>query len=399
MERPFSMAEYRDRIHNVQQSMGRAGIEVLLVADPANMNYLVGYDGWSFYVPQMVVVVGWDPEPYWIGRPQDANGARLTTWLSADHIRAYPETYIQSTDHHPMETVAALLRELHVDQRRIGLELDAYYFTAQSYLALQRFLPAATWLDASLLINWVRSVKSAAELALMREAAAIAQYAMETALAVIEPGVREADAAAQIFRAEIEGVGGLPGDYPAIVPLMPSMERTTASHLTWVDRSYQVGDVVNLELAGCRHRYHAPLARTLYLGTPPDDYRRLADVVLAGVDAALEAARPGAVCEEVEAAWRRSLAASGYEKASRLGYAVGVGYPPDWGEHTASLRAGDRTLLRPGMTFHLIAGMWVEPRGLEISETLAVTDTGVELLTHFTRDLLTKTEFPTGRSA
>ncbi len=399
MERPFSVGEYQARIHNVQQSMGRAGIEVLLVADPANMNYLVGYDGWSFYVPQMVVVVGWDPEPYWIGRPQDANGARLTTWLSADHIRAYPETYIQSTDHHPMETVAALLRELHLDQRRVGLELDAYYFTAQSYLALQRLLPAATWLDASLLVNWVRSVKSPAELALMREAAAIAQYAMETALAVIEPGVREADAAAQIFRAEIEGLEGLPGDYPAIVPLMPSMERTTASHLTWVDRSYQVGDVVNLELAGCRHRYHAPLARTLYLGTPPDDYRRLADVVLAGVDAALEAARPGAVCEEVEAAWRRCLAASGYEKASRLGYAVGVGYPPDWGEHTASLRAGDRTLLRPGMTFHLIAGMWVEPRGLEISETLAVTDTGVELLTHFTRDLLTKTEFPTGRSA
>lgn len=399
MAGPFSMAEYRDRIHNVQQSMGRAGIEVLLVAEPANMNYLAGYDGWSFYVPQMVVVVGWDPEPYWVGRPQDANGAQLTTWLSPDHIRSYPETYVQSPDHHPMEVVAALLRELHVDQRRLGLELDAYYFTAQSYLALQRLLPAATWLDASLLVNWVRSVKSPAELALMREAAAIAQYAMETALAVIEPGVREADAAAQIFRAEIEGLEGLPGDYPAIVPLMPSMERTTASHLTWVDRSYQVGDVVNLELAGCRHRYHAPLARTLYLGTPPDDYRRLADVVLAGVEAALEAARPGAVCEEVEAAWRRCLAASGYEKASRLGYAVGVGYPPDWGEHTMSLRAGDRTLLRPGMTFHLIAGMWIEPRGLEISETLAVTDTGVELLTHFTRDLLTKTDFPTGRSA
>ncbi len=399
MEGPFNIAEYRERIQQVQQRMDRAGMEALLVADPANMNYLAGYDGWSFYVPQMVIVVESDPEPYWIGRPQDANGARLTTWLSSDHIRSYPEAYIQSADHHPMEVVATLLRELRLDRRPIGLELDAYYFTAAAYLALQRLLPAAAWRDASLLVNWVRSVKSPAELTLMREAAAIAQYAMETALAVIEPGVQEADAAAQIFRAEIEGVEGLPGDYPAIVPLMPSMERTTASHLTWVDRIYQVGDVVNLELAGCRHRYHAPLARTLYLGTPPDDYRRLADIVLTGVDAALQAVRPGAVCEEVEAAWRRCLAASGYEKASRLGYAVGIGYPPDWGEHTMSLRAGDRTLLRPGMTFHLIAGMWIEPRGLEISETVAVTETGVEVLTHFTRDLLTKTDFPTGRSA
>ena len=395
----FPAAEYQQRLGKIRGEMERVGAEVLLVADPANMNYLSGYDGWSFYVPQVLVVLGSEPAPFWMGRPQDTSGARLTTWLPDDHIRSYPESFIQSLDHHPMEAVADLLRELGADHSRIGIELDAYYFTAQAYLALLRALPASTLLDASLLVNCVRLTKSPAELAYMRQAASIAQHAMATAFEVIEPGVRECDAAAAIFAAEIGGTADVPGDYPAIVPLMPSLERTTTSHLTWTDRCYEVGDVVNLELAGCSHRYHAPLARTLYLGTPPPAYRDLADVVLEGVEAALATIAPGAACEEVEAAWRRRLQAGGYEKASRLGYAVGIGYPPDWGEHTASLRAGDRTVLQPGMTFHLIAGMWAPPMGLELSETLAVTEAGCEVLTTFTRDLLTKDRFPTGRPA
>ena len=81
-------------------------------------------------------------------------------------------------------------------------------------------------------------------------------------------------------------------------------------------------------------------------------------------------------CEAVEAAWRGYIARFGLEKASRIGYSVGLGYPPDWGEHTMSLRPGDTTELEPGMAFHMICGMWMDDWGFEASETFVVTDVG-----------------------
>ena len=77
----------------------------------------------------------------------------------------------------------------------------------------------------------------------------------------------------------------------------------------------------------------------------------------------------------------------GIEKDSRLGYATGLGYPPDWGEHTMSIRKNDMTVLEPNVTFHMIAGMWMDSWGLEISETINVTENGCELLCDLSRDL------------
>ena len=111
------------------------------------------------------------------------------------------------------------------------------------------------------------------------------------------------------------------------------------------------------------------------------------EAVLEGIAAALEAARPGNTCEEVEAAWRRVIARYGIEKESRCGYAVGLSYPPDWGERTMSLRPGDRTVLEAGMTFHLIPAIWRDDWGLEITETFHVTAGGAEPFCSYPRQL------------
>ncbi len=388
MALPFDRSEYAARIAAVEQEMARRGLDALLISDPANMNYLTGYDGWSYYVPQAVVVVGGEEQPYWFGRPQDANGARLTTWLDDEHISSYPETHIHQPDRHPMDVAAQLLERLGCGAKTIGVEMDACYFSAQAYARLTQHLPNAQFQDAKLLVNWKRLVKSPAELDLMRKAARIADHAMEVARRSIAVGRRESDAAAAVYRAEISGVDGIMGDYTALAPLMPSNERTSASHLSVVDRRYAAGDRVTVELAGCHQRYHAPLARTFSLGKPPARLADLAAAVVEAMDSALAAVRPGTSCAGVEAAWRRVFTRHGYEKDSRLGYAVGLGYPPDWGEHTANLRAGDETVLAPNMTFHMIAGMWFDDYGIELSETIAVTETGVEVLTNFERDLL-----------
>src|SRR5699024_9080637 len=125
----------------------------------------------------------------------------------------------------------------------------------------------------------------------------------------------------------------------------------------------------------------------MVIGKPTDQMRELEDVAVEGIEAALSVIKPGATCEEVELAWRQSIQKRGYEKESRIGYATGLNYPPDWGEHTASLRPGDKTVLEPNMVFHMIPGIWLDNIGIEISETFRVTETGVEVLANVDRKL------------
>jgi len=387
----FSKEEFLSRIKRTKESMDRAGVEVLIAADPANMNYLTGYDGWSFYVPQVVVLALEDEEPVWIGRGMDTAGARHTTFLDRERIIGYPDNYVQNPDRHPMNFVADFLKGRGWERKRVGLELDAYYFTARCHQELVKSLPQAAFVDANLLVNWIRLVKSDQEIEYMKQAGRIVEKVMRTAIETIRPGVRECDAVAEVYRAQVRGLPEFGGDYPAIVPMMPTGEKTSAPHLTWTDEPYRQDQAANLELCACRHRYHSPLARTIYLGPkPPPRLQELAGITVEGLNAALEAVRPGEICESVELAWRRVIARAGFEKESRIGYAMGLNYPPDWGEHTASLRAGDKTVLQENMTFHMIVGMWMEDYGFEASESFYVTGDGCRTLADFPRKLFVK---------
>ena len=105
----------------------------------------------------------------------------------------------------------------------------------------------------------------------------------------------------------------------------------------------------------------------------------------------LSAIRPGVLAEDVELAWRKVIERHGLKKESRIGYSIGVAYPPDWGEHTISLRPGDKSVLQPGNVLHSILGMWMDGWGIEVSETILVTETGCETLTNFPREIHAKT--------
>ena len=148
--------------------------------------------------------------------------------------------------------------------------------------------------------------------------------------------------------------------------------------------------MIYIKLGGCRHRYHAPLSRCVYLGEPTERMDTVAKVIAEGLQAVLAAARPGVVCGELAAVWSAVIGRHGIEKDSRIGYPVGIGYPPTWGELTCSLRAGDRTVLEPNMTFHCIPAIWMDTYGLVISESFVVTETGAETFATFPRQLFPK---------
>ena len=386
----FSTFEYKERIRKTKERMLQKGIDVLLITDPANISYLSGYDGWSFYVHQMLVLIVDEDQPMWIGREMDANAAKVTTWLYRDNIIPYPDDYVQSESKHPMDFVASILTEIGQDNRTIGVEMENYYFTAKCYEQLKKGLVNATFTDATLLVNWVRLIKSDAEIEYMKKAAIIVEKAMKAGIDLIQEGVRECDVAAKIFYTQITGTEEFGGDYPSIVPLLPSGEKTSTPHLTWTDERYKDGDAVILELAGCYKRYHSPLARTVQIGKPKAEMETLSKVAVEGINACLEMIRPGIACEEIEETWRKTIEKSGFVKESRLGYSMGLNYPPDWGEHTVSIRKGDKTILQPNMTFHLIPGLWLDNYGFEVSESIRITENGCETFAKLPRNLTLK---------
>lgn len=372
---PFSMEEYARRLARVRAAMSARGIDVLFVEDPSNMAWLTGYDGWSFYVHQGVVV-SLDRDPVWWGRGQDANGALRTVWMGGESVAGYADSYVQSATRHPMQDLAAHLRAMGYETARIGVELENYYFSAKAWLVLNEELPNARFEDATSLVNWQRIVKSDEEIAFMRKAARIAEKIVDGIVERIRPGVRKNDLVADILADAVRGIGDDWGDYAAIVPLLPSGADAAAPHLTWDGRPFETGAATFFEIAGCYRRYHTPFCRTVYLGRPPQEMLDAEKALVDGIEAGLEAARPGNRAGDVADALFTSLEKAGIRKDSRCGYPIGLSYPPDWGERTASFRRDDDTVLEAGMTFHFMPGLWMADWGLEITESILVRESG-----------------------
>ena len=255
---------------------------------------------------------------------------------------------------------------------------------------MNKNLPNASFKDVTALVNWQRAVKSEQELAYMRTAARFVERMHERILEKAEPGLRKSDLAAEIYDAGIRGTREFGGDYPAIVPLLPSGADASAPHLTWDDKPMKICEGTFFEIAGCYKRYHCPLSRTVFLGKPTQAFLDAEKATLEGMEAGLEAARPGNRTEDIANAFFGVLKRYGIIKDNRTGYPIGLSYPPDWGERTMSLRPGDKTELKPGMTFHFMTGLWLEDMGLEITESLAITETGYELLADVPRQLFVK---------
>lgn len=385
----FSRAEYAARLAKTTAAMEKAGLDLLIVSDPSNMAWLTGYDGWSFYVHQCVLVP-LDGEPLWYGRGQDANGAKLTAYIGHDRILSYPDHYVQSRERHPMDLLSQIIEDRGWGRGRIGVEMDNYWFSAAAFASLQKHLPNVTFIDATGLVNWQRAMKSPQELDYMRRAARIVEAMHARILEKIEPGLRKNELVAEIYDAGIRGADGFGGDYPAIVPLLPSGADASAPHLTWDEQPMRAGEGTFFEIAGCYKRYHCPLSRTVFLGKPSRAFLDAEKAVLEGMEAGLAAAKPGNTCEDIANAFFAVLRKYGIVKDNRTGYSIGLSYPPDWGERTMSLRPGDRTELRAGMTFHFMTGLWLEDMGLEITESIAITATGVECLASVPRQLFVK---------
>ena len=386
----FSKNEYKDRLKKVQSSMQKRGIELLISQDTANINYLTGYDAWSFYYAQCVIVHINSDEPICFIRAQDAGGAFIKTYLKKENIVIYDEKYIHTWPSHPYDALVDLLKKNKWDKLKIGVEMDAHYFTAYCYEKLKKGLPNATIKDSERLVNWIRVVKSNAEIDFMKKAAIISENAMKTAMDIINPGVRQCDAVAEIQKTLFKGTNDFGGEYASIATLLPTGKGTSASHLTASDDKFVTGEATVIELSGTYKRYHAPMARTVNLGKPEQKKIDAMNATIEALEAGIKASKPGNTANDVAEKFWAILDKYKIKKESRTGYSIGIGYPPDWGEHTLNISKGDMTILKPNVCYHMIAVMQFGDWGVEASESIRITEGGNELLCNFSRDLHVK---------
>ncbi len=389
----FTRAEYADRLAKTRRAMTAAGIELLFTCDPSNMAWLTGYDGWSFYVHQGVLI-GPSGDPVFWGRAMDAVGASKTCYMGTADIVGYSDDYVMSAERHPMGHLANLICARGWEGLHLGVEMENYYYSAKAHAVLNHQL-GGRFKDATNLVNWQRAVKSDQELVYMRRAARIVENMHAKILEVFEPGKRKNEVVAEIYHTGIWGAqeDGIEfgGDYPAICPLLPTGDEAAAAHLTWNDKPIPDNSGTFFEVAGCHRRYHAPLCRTIWLGTPPDDVKHAENVVLQGIEAGIDAARAGNTTGDVARAFYAVLSKHGIKREGRCGYPIGMSYPPDWGERTFSIRPSDTTVLEPNMTFHFMPALWMKDWGLEITETLRIRKNGAaEPLANVPRKLFVK---------
>ncbi|MFN8701458.1 MAG: M24 family metallopeptidase, partial [Rhodospirillales bacterium] len=231
-----------------------------------------------------------------------------------------------------------------------------------------------------------RKIKSSVQLDFMKQAADAAVLGLDAAVRLIAPGRTENDLAA----AMLQGATKAGSEYTR-VPLVVAGKATGVCFTTWQRRAIEPGDVVFLEAAANINRYHAMIARNCIAGRASSEQKKWAGLVVDALNCAIDAIKPGVTSGEVDAACRSVFERAGVGRYfnNRTGYAIGIGFPPNWAEgRFLSLRRDDPTVIEPGMTFHLVPALFLPDFGFCFSESIAVTDDGVRVLTEYPRQLI-----------
>lgn len=205
----FEDEEYLQRLERLRAGMRRCNLELLIVSDPANMAWVSGYDGYSFYNHQCVVVP-LEGEPVWFARGIDlrSKGDGVHVALSAGWV---PEEYVQRNLHPMVYFPNEVIRRHGWENLTVGVEMDSFYFSAATFLTLQQALPTSKWRDATGLVNWQRAVKSEIELEYMRVGGLILDKMYDRLLNIIEPGMKKNELVADIYATAIKGLDGYGG--------------------------------------------------------------------------------------------------------------------------------------------------------------------------------------------
>jgi Xaa-Pro dipeptidase len=378
--------EYADRRDAVAAGMDAAGLDALCVFYPARIAYLTGFHHISTERP-IVLVLG--PQGYaaLVVPAVEKEHAESTT--SIGHVEVYFE---YPGAEHPMDRVAAMLKELKARPRRTGADHDGYApywgYRGPRLSDLTGLRP----MDAEMLIESLRRVKSAAEIACMQLSSDWAVRAHKRMQAAITTGKTEMEcympAAAETL---FEMVHEMPGWRPrafngnGLTAMFVGGHSTAMPHGFVKGHGIQKGDVLVSGAGADIDGYRSELERTMIVGPPTPEQERAFDAMLALQSRAVEVMAPGVTAGEVELATVSLAEELGVQDGLRhhVGHSIGLE-----GHEAPFLDRGDEAVLEPGMVFTVEPGVYVKGLGgFRHSDTVVITEDGCRVMTEYPRDL------------
>ena len=381
----FTVEEYRERIDRLRERMTSRGVEALIVNTPENICYLSGYHSSGYYYLQTLIVTH-SRDPMLVLRHYEQRNIDAFSWLDreADGVE-----FVDTEK--PVEKVAAVLVDLGLASATIGIDRQSFFLPVGVFQDLEQLLPDAGFVDSAGLVEAGRRIKSAAEIDHIRTACGLSVKAIRTMVEYARAGITESALAAEVHKTLVANGS----EYPGLPVFLSTGWRTEIPHANWSDKQIEAGDTLLCELTGVSRRYAGPLLRCVSIGKPAAEFAHRAGVSAEMLSATIEAMRPGVTSNEVFQAAAKVFDKAGFGSGARrrIGYSVGLNFPPDWGEgYFLDIKGGDETVLEAGMTFHLPTSLRLEGKaGVSISETVLVTEKGCEVLTDFQpRELIVK---------
>jgi Xaa-Pro dipeptidase len=366
----FPREEYAARLARVQAALAANEQDALLGFLPETVTYLTGFftRGYSSFQFAIIPAAG---DPVLVCRDVEE--------YYLDSTCVFPGRFLWRDSDVPVAVGAEAIRRTIGPRARVAVELGAWPLNAARHAALVAALPEMIWEDATQLVGRMRLVKSPAEIAYQRKAAAAAEAGMSAALAAAGEGASEREMAAEICAAMIRAGSDLPG--PGV---LSSGERAFHLHGGYSDRVLHAGDIVQIEVTPNVRHYHARFMRPARVGRASEEDQRVVERLIAIQDAALREVAPGVPASVPDAVYREGVLSAGLRSSytNKTFYSVGLMLAPNGGEPLEAA-PGATWCFEPGMTFHT----YVLARGFGMSETITITDTGYERLTCFPRQL------------
>ena len=377
----FAPEEFADRLSRLRAAIGGAGLDWLLVLHPVSIRWVIGQDTKSYTVFQCLPVSAAPGPLVMFTRGTEASE------FAADTMAEAVRSYGGGEPEDPMPAFRALLDELGVRQRRVGMEVPGAYLHPAHDAALRAMLGPALVQAPCTVLATLRAVKSPAEIAYVREAAGIAARALRALLGAVREGVSELELAAVAYHALLAGGSGIPA---STMNLMTG-ERSAFALGGPTERRMRRGDTGLVELGAARRRYTSTLGRQWTLGPPSARLVELHDVIRRASDACIAAMRDGVPAVVPHEAAKRVIAEAGLDRYRRhtTGYGMAPGFPPSWGE-SPNMFGGSTDILRAGMVVSVEPAVFLPEEGLGVRliDNVLVTADGVEVLSTTPPDLV-----------
>ncbi len=357
----FPHEEYVRRIDELRKRMAERLMDAVIISDPENLMYLTDYQttGYSFF---QALVVPLESEPFMVTRKLEESNVLARTWVEI--TRPYPDTG------DAIQMLISALVEFGLAGKSIGYERNSYFFPAYHRDTFHTTFYRSRLMDCFGIVEEGRVCKSKYELEVMQKAADATIAGMKAGIEMCEAGVTENEIGGAIS----QGMFSAGGEIPAVMPYVTSGPRSMIGHASWEGREVQPGEHVFLEVGGCFRRYHTAMMRTVICGDMTDSMYKAQEIMKLALAETRKELRPGITVSDVDNMIRNIISDNqvGARLITRSGYSIGIAFPPSWDEgYILSLFQGDGSVLKPGMTLHVIPWLW----GVDGDKTCGISDT------------------------